>query len=82
MAINQYLSEAENPQVLYQGRWVARETFRAFVYNSEAQKLVNSYKEYSDAIESGLWFSSKEDVEPKQPINIRSGRKAKNGADS
>lgn len=82
MTINQYLEESENSQVLYQGRWVARDHFRAFVYNATEQKLANSYQEYSELIESGLWFASKDAVEPKQPINIRSGRKAKNGANS
>jgi hypothetical protein len=80
--MNQYLPDAEAPQVLYQGRWVLRNKFRAFVYNATEKKLANSYEEYSQLIESGLWFSSKEDIEPKQPINIRSGKKAKNGANS
>ena len=82
MAINQYLSEAESPQVLYQGRWVNRENFRAFVYNQTEKKLANSYKEYGELIETGLWFSTKDEVGTNQPINIRVGRKAKNGADS
>ena len=82
MTINQYLSEADSPQVLYQGRWVKREHFRTFVYNGKEQKLANSYKEYSELIESGLWFATQDEVEPKHPINIRAARKAKNGSDS
>lgn len=78
--MNQYLSDTESPQVLYQGRWVSRKNFRAFVYNATAQKLSNSYQEYSELIESSLWFSTKEEVEPKQPVNIRQGKKAKNGS--
>lgn len=77
-----YLSDEENAQVLYQGRWVPRDPFRVFVYNAQDQKLINSYEAYKDAIESGLWFASKEEVEPKQPVNIRSGRKSKHGANS
>jgi hypothetical protein len=69
-------------QVLYQGRWVNKDNFRAFVYNAESQKLANSYDEYKDLIESGLWFTSKEIKEVKQPTNIRKVRKAKDGADS
>lgn len=80
--INQYLSEIENPQVLYQGRWVNRNHFRAFVYNGESQKLANSYDEYSKLIESGLWFSSLHEVQPKQPVSIKQSRKTKHGADS
>ncbi len=82
MTINQHLSEAESPQVMYQGRWVNREHFRAFVYNADQKKLANSYQEYSELIESKLWFSTREEVSPKQPINIRSGRKVKHGTDS
>jgi hypothetical protein len=74
--------EANDAQVLYQGRWVSRAHFRVFVYNADGQKLANSYDEYSNLIESGLWFSSKEEIAPKQPVNIRSGRKAKNGSNS
>lgn len=45
----------EESQVLYLGRWVSREHFRAFVYNKEGQKLAKSYEEYSQLISSGLW---------------------------
>lgn len=79
--MNQSL-DSKVPQVFYQGRWVNRDHFRVFVYNATTQKLANSYKEYSDLIESGLWFSSKDEIEPKQPVSIRQGRKAKNGANS
>ncbi len=82
MAINQYLSDEESPQVFYQNRWVNRKDFRAFVYTADQKKLANSYKEYCDLIESGIWFSTQEEVEPKQPINIKSGRKTKTGANS
>ena len=80
--MNQQIPNSSMPQVLYQGRWVNRDKFRAFVYNASTKKLANSYEEYSHLIESGLWFSTKEEVEPKEPINIRQGRKAKNGANS
>ena len=80
--MNQSKDEANNPQVLYQNRWVSKKHFRAFVYNGESQKLANTYDEYESLIKSGLWFSSKEEVETAQPTNIRKIRKAKNGSDS
>jgi len=42
-------------QVLYMGRWVSREFFKAFVYNADGQKLAKSYEEFSNLISSGLW---------------------------
>lgn len=42
-------------QVLYLGRWVSKEHFKAFVYSSEGQKLANSYEEFCDLISSGIW---------------------------
>ena len=49
-------------QVLYMGRWVDKEHFTCFIYNSDGEKLVKSYKEFSDAISSGIWFATKEDA--------------------
>ena len=76
-------------QVMYQGRWVSRNHFRVFVYKLNEQKLANSYDEYEKLIESGLWFSSKEDIkdidQPAQDVEKpvkRPSRKPKNGADS
>jgi hypothetical protein len=48
----------DEPQVLYQGRWVSREHFCAFVYNKEGQKLAKSYAEFSALISSGLWSAN------------------------
>lgn len=79
--MSQY-SEDDGAQVFYQGRWVDKENFRAFVYSADSQKLANSYQEYHQLIESGLWFSSKDEIEPKHPINIKVGRKRKHGTDS
>lgn len=44
-------------QVLYLGRWVPRDSFRAFVYNSGDKKLCNSYDEYQLSVSSGQWFA-------------------------
>ena len=68
-------------QVLYLGRWVSKEHFRTFIYNGSEQKLVESYAEYERELASGLWFASPDDVViPKAPVNIRTGRKAKDGS--
>lgn len=46
-------------QVLYQGRLVDRDTFRAFVYDAEGtQVLAQNYDEYQKLVGSGIWFST------------------------
>ena len=68
-------------QVLYLGRWVDKKTFRAFVYNESDQKLAKNYDEYSDLIQSGLWFSTKDAViSDNGAIPLKRVRKAKDGA--
>ncbi len=44
-------------QVLYLGRWVPRNSFRAFVYNSTGTKLCESYDEFEQCISSGVWMA-------------------------
>ncbi len=61
-------------QVLYLGRWVSREFFRAFVYNSTGQKMANSYQEFSDLISSGIWFADKLDINPTNVVDIKPKR--------
>ena len=64
--------KAKNPadQFQYQGRWVDKANFRAFVYDRAGhQKLANSHADFESLISSGLWFASKDDaskVERKQ----------------
>lgn len=62
-AFNQARREPVPQQVEYQGRWVDKIHFRAFVYNEKEQKLAGSHEEYEKLISSGLWFSSRVDVE-------------------
>ena len=62
------MSKPMDTQVLYRGRWVSREHFCAFVYNSTGEKLAKSYKEFSDLISSGVWFADKSDI-PNIPSN-------------
>lgn len=47
-------------QVFYNGRWVDKEYFRAFVYSTTEQKLAQSYKEYEELIATGLWFDNRD----------------------
>ncbi len=63
------MSEEVDKQVLYLGRWVSREHFRAFVYNSSGEKMANSYQEFSDLISSGVWFAEKQDIPKKDEEN-------------
>lgn len=68
-------------QVFYQDKWVSKQHFRVFVYNEKGQKLAKSYDEYLKLIESGEWFSSIDEVKPKQEP-LKAGRKPKHGTDS
>jgi hypothetical protein len=80
-------------QVFYNGRWVDKDFFMAFVYSIDNQKLANNHKEYESLIATGLWFDNRalaidakkvleqpiaEVLELKQP----KARKPKDGADS
>ena len=69
-------------QVMYLGRWVSRNNFRAFVYSENGQKLANSYDEYIKLIESGSWFSCREDMGKEHEPIVKKSRKAKDGANS
>jgi len=69
-------------QVLYMGRWVSREHFKAFVYNNEGQKLAKSYQEFIDLISSGVWqaepLSEEKEENNVVPIKAKRGRKCQN----
>jgi hypothetical protein len=59
----------QGTQVLYLGRSIAKEGFRAFVYGvNDQKKLVNSWHEFEASMASGVWFASKEDVVIPQPV--------------
>ncbi len=48
-------------QVQYLGRWVDKNKFRVFVYSEmNEEKLANSYEEFQDLIDSGLWYETRE----------------------
>lgn len=75
--MNQEMHSAAD-QVTYRGRWVSRKNFRVFVYgHGNKKKIVNTHEAYLEAIGSGDWFSSEDEVIPKP----KAARKAKNGAD-
>ena len=53
----------QGQQVVYQGRSIATDGFRAFIYGPNgAKKLVNSWEEFEVHIALGIWFSSIEEV--------------------
>ena len=65
-------------QVMYLGRWVDKELFRAFVYKIGGEKkLAKSYQEFESFISTGIWFDSINNV-PKE--EIKSSRKYKHDA--
>jgi hypothetical protein len=54
--------------VIYQGRTIPKDGFRAFIYGfGGVQKLVESWEEYEKNISSGSWFSTKNAVPTKKP---------------
>ena len=56
---NAYVPEK---QVFYNGKWIDKKYFRAYVYNELGEKLANTYDEYGKLISSGLWVSEKKDL--------------------
>jgi hypothetical protein len=56
------MAEVIDKQVLYQGRWVSRQHFAAFIYKKDGQRLVNNYDEFANLIASGLWYAEKKDI--------------------
>ena len=53
----------QGTQVVYNGRSIAKEGFRAFIYGSNGiKKLVNGWDEFEAHMATGVWFSSIEQV--------------------
>jgi len=66
----------------YLGRIVSKINFRAFIYASDgSQKLVNSWDEFENHMQTGLWFASKEDVLVSQDVKPKAIKKAKKEKD-
>lgn len=67
-------------EVVYQGRTICTDFFRAFVYGAhDAQKLANSYDEYMDLIQSGDWYSTKEQAQDALSETKKTKRRTKEG---
>jgi len=57
----------QGTQVVYLGRSIAKESFRAFIYGADGSKrLVNSWDEFERFMASGVWFASAEEAKPKE----------------
>jgi hypothetical protein len=70
----------EGIPLIYQGRQITPEHFRAFIYAVDGvQKLVNSWPEFERHMQTGVWFASLSDVPKKNaeviPIAGSNGRK-------
>jgi len=66
----------------YQGRLVSKVNFRAFIYASDgSQKLVNSWDEFENHMQTGLWFASKDDALVSQDVMPKAIKKAKKEKD-
>lgn len=54
---------------IYLGQVVEKKHFRTFVYSMDGvKKLVESWDEYEQHMESGLWFSTQEDAKRRVPV--------------
>ena len=54
---------------IYLGQIVDKKHFRTFVYSMDgSKKLVESWDEYEQHMESGLWFSTQEDAKARVPV--------------
>ena len=53
--------------VKYCNRLVEKDGFRTWVYSQDSKKLVNSWDDYLSLVESGLWFSTKQDI----PVEVK-----------
>ena len=63
-------------RVIYNGRPVAKEDFRTFIYGlNKEKKLVNTWDEFETHISSGLWFARAEDVISKPITKARQKKK-------
>lgn len=59
----------EGKPAIYLGRLVSKENFRAYIYAADGvQKLVESWEEFESHMQTGLWFSSLDDLSPKDAV--------------
>jgi len=70
----QWKKKISDVQVFYNNRWVSKINFAAFVYDkNNNQKLASTYEDFSQLLETGLWFSEKQESKQK----VRKIRKVK-----
>ncbi len=63
---------------IYLGQIVDKQHFRTFVYAMNGdKKLVESWDEYEQHMESGLWFSTQEDAKNRVPVEKPKRTRAK-----
>lgn len=61
--------EMDGVPAIYLGRIVSKEHFRVFIYAPDgSQKIVNSWDDFEKHVETGLWFSTKEDAMTRIPV--------------
>lgn len=59
-------------EIIYNGKRMLKNHFRAFVYGADNQKkVVNSWDEYEKHVETGIWFSKKNLVPIKKKQRTR-----------
>lgn len=57
----------DEEKVIYLGNLISKEGFRVYIYAADGhRKLVNSYEEFMDCMESGEWFPSMADIPTKK----------------
>lgn len=57
--------------VIYNGKRINKSGFRTFIYGYDGEKkIVNNWNEYEKHMETGLWFSCKDDVPKKEEEKI------------
>lgn len=68
--------KVESKFVVYKGRKVPRQLFRTFVYDKDNnERLVKSWDEFNDAVNSGLWFVDKNDKNDKNVKSLQQMQK-------
>lgn len=59
----------DESKVMYMGRMIPKEGFRAFVYGKDnRQKIVESWDEFLNHLATGDWFSSQKEADEKEEL--------------
>ncbi len=69
------MSKKPESLVQYKGKFVPKNSFRAFVHNAEGQYLANSYEEFEALIASKEWYVTKaEALKPKPKPKLKKAK--------